>query len=193
MIAIQRALNVRRVCFKLPTRSFKSTRIQATSAHHSHRPVLKRKLFWFFPLAGGLALYLSIPTKSFSSSIFTSPTLIPCPELSLSSPSHPTILSPAEPDQSIAFRIISLLHDNVWETVLTTTRFVYLFILFIPVIISSPMLLVGVPEKKYGWDRWGAVWWYNLLVNRMEAAGPTFVKVRMFYCTYILYPKIVFI
>jgi aarF domain-containing kinase len=56
---------------------------------------------------------------------------------------------------------------------------VYLFILFMPAIISSPMLLVGAPEKKYGGDRWGAVWWYDFLVRKMAAAGPTFIKVGL--------------
>ncbi|PFH54886.1 hypothetical protein AMATHDRAFT_169702 [Amanita thiersii Skay4041] len=45
-----------------------------------------------------------------------------------------------------------------------------------PVIVSTPMLLVGKPEKKYKGDRWGAVWWYSLLVRQMAAAGPTFIK-----------------
>jgi aarF domain-containing kinase len=52
-----------------------------------------------------------------------------------------------------------------------------LFILFLPVIISSPMLLIGVPEKRLKGDRWGALWWYELLVGKMESAGPTFIKV----------------
>jgi aarF domain-containing kinase len=153
-----------------------------TLARHlqlNHTPTsrffFRRKVFWLVPLAGGLTLYLASPTKSFSSNIFTSPTIIPAPKC----PTQPTILSPAEPDKSILARIVSLLRDNIWEPILTATRFVYLFFLFMPVIISSPMLLVGVPEKKYGGDRWGAVWWYNFLVARMETAGPSFIKVRL--------------
>uniref|UniRef100_A0A0W0FAP6 Putative ubiquinone biosynthesis protein PKL1 n=1 Tax=Moniliophthora roreri TaxID=221103 RepID=A0A0W0FAP6_MONRR len=38
------------------------------------------------------------------------------------------------------------------------------------------MLLVGKPRKRYHGDGWGAVWWYDFLVSRMEAAGPTFIK-----------------
>lgn len=63
---------------------------------------------------------------------------------------------------------------RVWEYVLTAKRFIYLCFLFIPVLISSPMILVG---KNLRGDRWGAIWWYGLLVSRMEAAGPTFIKV----------------
>ncbi|PPQ63785.1 hypothetical protein CVT24_004327 [Panaeolus cyanescens] len=38
------------------------------------------------------------------------------------------------------------------------------------------MILVGKPSKRLRGDTWGAVWWYGLLVSRMEAAGPTFIK-----------------
>ena len=126
----------------------------------------KRLLLWLVPFAGGLAFYLS-PTQNaaFSSALFASPTLIPC-----SSPLQPTVYSPAEPDRSIPSRILSLLNGMVWEPILTTGRFVYLLFLFMPVILSSPMLLVGG-------ERWGAIRWYELLVSRMEAAGPTFIKV----------------
>ncbi|KAJ3573045.1 hypothetical protein NP233_g2673 [Leucocoprinus birnbaumii] len=76
----------------------------------------------------------------------------------------------------MASRITQLLRDHIWEPILTAKRFIYLFILFAPVIITSPMLLIGKIEKKLKGDRWGAVWWYGLLVRQMEAAGPTFIK-----------------
>ena len=43
------------------------------------------------------------------------------------------------------------------------------------------MLLVGKPRKRYHGDGWGAIWWYDLLVSRMEAAGPTFIKASHHY------------
>jgi aarF domain-containing kinase len=132
-------------------------------------------------LAGGLTLYLS-PRQNTRSSIFSSPTLIPCPPPTI----NPTILSPFESDLSISARILALLRDNIWEPILTATRFIHLFFIFIPVIVSSPMLLVGKPEKKYRGDKWGAVWWYGFLVRKMEAAGPTFIKVRAYICTALL-------
>ena len=39
------------------------------------------------------------------------------------------------------------------------------------------MLLVGSPAPELQGDRWGAVWWYDLLVLQMERSGPTFIKV----------------
>ncbi|GLB35914.1 putative ABC1 family protein [Lyophyllum shimeji] len=52
------------------------------------------------------------------------------------------------------------------------------------------MLLVGKPEKKYQGDRWGAVWWYGLLVRKMEAAGPTFIKLSQWAASRVdLFPS----
>jgi hypothetical protein len=153
------------------------SRHSAFPAFFTRTPVsrfpLSRKVLWLLPVAGGLTLYLAPTQKCPLPLVLASPTLIPC-----SSPIHPTILSPAEPDQLISSRIIFLLRDNIWEPIFTASRFIYLFILFMPVIVSSPMLLVGVADSMHAGDRWGAIWWYNLLARRMEAAGPTFIKVR---------------
>jgi aarF domain-containing kinase len=152
-----------------------SVRFFATHVPSPRRAIRPRHL-WLIPLAGGLTLYFVPNSNVCSTSIFSSPTLIPC------HPPHrinPTIFSPSESDRSISAKIIALLRDNIWEPLLTAKRFIFLFVLFVPVIVSSPMLLVGKPEKRYRGDKWGAVWWYGLLVRKMEAAGPTFIKVCM--------------
>jgi aarF domain-containing kinase len=87
------------------------------------------------------------------------------------------IESPAEPQRSILSRILSLLNDWFLEPLLITRRFVYLFVVFVPVIATAPMLVLGAPEKRLDGDRWGAVWWYDFLVTQMARAGPTFIKV----------------
>ncbi|XP_006457057.1 hypothetical protein AGABI2DRAFT_146704 [Agaricus bisporus var. bisporus H97] len=79
-------------------------------------------------------------------------------------------------ESSISARVFQLLCDHVWEPILTAKRFIHLFALFVPVIVTSPMLLVGHPEKLLKGDRWGAVWWYRPLVRQMAAAGPTSIK-----------------
>jgi hypothetical protein len=86
--------------------------------------------------------------------------------------SQPALIS-ARPSVPVIMPPLTVV-GRVWEYVLTAKRFIYLLFLFIPVLISSPMLLVG---KSYRADRWGAIWWYGLLVSRMESAGPTFIKV----------------
>lgn len=69
------------------------------------------------------------------------------------------------------------LRNAILEPLVTAGRFAYLFCIFFPVILASPMLLIGSPSPELQGDRWGAVWWYDLLVLRMERAGPTFIKV----------------
>lgn len=139
----------------------------------------RRHALWVIPIAGGLTLYLLPRPKSLFPSVFSSPTLIPCPSPTKPQPQlNPTIFSPSESDKSIVVRVAQLLREHVWEPILTAKRFIYLFVLFVPIIITSPILLIGKPEKHLKGDRWGAVWWYGLLVNQMEAAGPTFIKVR---------------
>jgi aarF domain-containing kinase len=132
-----------------------------------------RAAFAAVPLAAGLALYLVPRETSPIPTILSSPAVIPC----RSSEPALLILSPAEPHRTLLARIKALLKDWIVEPVLTARRFVYLFAVFMPVIISSPMLLVGNPEKRLNGDRWGAAWWYNFLVRQMARAGPTFIKV----------------
>ena len=133
--------------------------------------LLRRHALWVVPLSAGLSLYC-LPKSRPHQDVFSSPSLIPARTL------RPTILSPSEHRLSISARIRHVFRDKIWESILTAGRFVYLFVLFVPVLISSPMLLIGRPQKSLRGDRWGAVWWYGLLVSRMEAAGPTFIKVR---------------
>lgn len=73
----------------------------------------------------------------------------------------------------------------IMEPIGTVLRFLKLVLIFGPVILASPMLLVGTTthrtRRKGGLlvqegERWGAVWWYGFLVRSMEKAGPTFIK-----------------
>ncbi|KAF5352362.1 hypothetical protein D9756_005987 [Leucocoprinus leucothites] len=137
---------------------------------------IPRHALWIIPLAGGVGLYLLPRPKSPFPSIFSSPTLIPCHLPTQPQTLNPTIFSPSESDKTIISRITKLLREHVWEPILTAKRFIYLFVIFVPVIAAAPMLLVGKAEKRLKGDRWGAVWWYGLLVRQMEAAGPTFIK-----------------
>ncbi|RXW19167.1 hypothetical protein EST38_g6693 [Candolleomyces aberdarensis] len=130
------------------------------------------RALWALPVAAGVALVCvnRRPDDNVPSRVFSSPKLIPCRDV------QPLILSPSEVDLDVGSRLRVLLRNKLWEPIFTAGRFVHLFILFFPVILSSPMLLVGQPSKRYRGDRWGAVWWYGFLVRQMEAAGPTFIK-----------------
>ena len=80
--------------------------------------------------------------------------------------------------------VIGFLREYILEPILTFFRFLHLFVLFAPVIVTSPMLLVGKPSTRrrpgkpvaHEEESWGAVWWYAFLVKQMERAGPSFIK-----------------
>ncbi|KAI0347771.1 ABC1-domain-containing protein [Trametopsis cervina] len=150
------------------------SRFYAGQAGTQSRSVL-RKYFWTVPIAGGLLLYLAPHPESVFPALLSSPTIIPCNEDRKPLPEL-TINSPHEPRKSIISALFTIFNDTIWEPILTARRFVHLVILFLPVLLSAPMLLVGEPERALGGDRWGAVWWYGFMTSQMQRAGPTFVK-----------------
>ena len=145
----------------------------------------RRHIVWLFPVVGGVSIYFYSRPHPLLSQPFSSSTLKTCPSDDNDNDESLTlseflILSPSELHLSLSERIYTLFLDHIWEPILTARRFIHLFFLFAPVIISSPMLLVGSPEERLPLqgDRWGAVWWYDYLVAQMDRAGPTFIKVR---------------
>jgi aarF domain-containing kinase len=91
--------------------------------------------------------------------------------------------SPAE--EEVGFSSIRIIKVYILEPISTFFRFLRLAMLFGPVILTAPMLLVGTPaaskRRRAGvvvdeGERWGAVWWFGFLVRQMEKAGPTFIK-----------------
>ncbi|KAK4056597.1 hypothetical protein OIO90_002445 [Microbotryomycetes sp. JL221] len=82
-------------------------------------------------------------------------------------------------------RTLRLWSVYVWEPIRTTLRFVHLAVLFLPVLLASPVLLLEYVDqgrdKRRGYrkregERGSTRWWYRLLVHQMERAGPTFIK-----------------
>ena len=65
----------------------------------------------------------------------------------------------------------------VWEPLATGFRFLHLVFIFVPVIISVPVIWFGRRHKDKGNERAGTLWWYAFLVHSMERAGPAFIKV----------------
>lgn len=138
-------------------------------------PGFRRKALWLIPLAGGIGFLLKPQQKSLLPQVFQHDAFIPCnPQTHRP---QPIIYSPYEADQSLLSRVGFFLRNTILEPLVTAGRFAYLFCLFFPVILASPMLLVGIPTPELQGDRWGAVWWYDFFVMRMERAGPTFIKV----------------
>lgn len=148
----------------------------SSSLHH-----VLRTLALGVPVVGGGLLLLYPNEESPVPAILASLNVIPCPG-DTTSPQRTLLThqmsSPNEDHKSILRRILDFLRDRIWEPFRTGMRFLHLFTLFMPVIITSPMLFVGrLPKNKRG-ERWGAIWWYGFLVAQMQRAGPTFIKVR---------------
>ncbi|CAE6387243.1 unnamed protein product [Rhizoctonia solani] len=129
-------------------------------------------LLWLLvPLGGGILMY-SRETPPSISSILSSPNIIPRG----APPQVIRIDSPYESQTSLLSQLQEFLRSRIWEPIRTGFRFLHLVVIFTPVILTAPMILVGPPEDRYGGDRWGAIWWYGLLVKAMQRAGPTFIK-----------------
>jgi hypothetical protein len=148
---------------------------------YSPRFTTNKRLFWALPFAGALVLYYTPQKQNLLPLIFSSPHLIPLPPPSSQDAEAEAkslmILSPSEASESLSLldRFMRFLRIRFIDPLATAGRFVHLFCIFFPVILSSPMLLVG--ENGSSGDRWGALWWYDQLVSAMQQAGPTFIKV----------------
>jgi hypothetical protein len=94
---------------------------------------------------------------------------------------------------SLLQKILGFLQTKIFSPLRTGLRFLHLVFIFSPVLIASPMLFIGQPEDRYRGERWGAIWWYDLLTRSMQRAGPTFIKVSNKYihscfCHNLIYP-----
>jgi hypothetical protein len=74
-------------------------------------------------------------------------------------------------------KVILWLDRNIYEPIATCFRFLHLFVVFIPVILSTPAIWIG--SQQGNGSRSGQIWWYGFLVKAMERAGPAFIKVCM--------------
>lgn len=72
--------------------------------------------------------------------------------------------------------IVYALDQYFYEPLATTFRFFHLLIIFVPVIVSIPIVWVGPRGKERDNSRIGTVWWFTFLVKSMERAGPAFIK-----------------
>jgi aarF domain-containing kinase len=75
-------------------------------------------------------------------------------------------------------RDIRLLVDSwIIEPIATGLRFAHLLVIFVPVILTIPLVFIGPRSTEWSGERAGTIWWYAFLVRSMERAGPTFIKV----------------
>ncbi|KAG0346712.1 hypothetical protein BG004_001008 [Podila humilis] len=69
-----------------------------------------------------------------------------------------------------------LLEGYIVHPAMTIWRFGALLFIFMPLIATIPAVFIGERQKSKDDERLGTLWWYSLLVRRMEMAGPTFIK-----------------
>lgn len=62
------------------------------------------------------------------------------------------------------------------EPIFTGLRFLHLVVIFVPVIVTVPVIWFGPRQKNRDNERSGTLWWYGFLVQAMEWAGPAFIK-----------------
>ena len=72
--------------------------------------------------------------------------------------------------------IVYVLDRYLYEPAATTFRFFHLVFIFVPVIVTVPIMWLGSRRKDQDNERAGTIWWYGFLVNGMERAGPAFIK-----------------
>ncbi|GAA5955112.1 hypothetical protein JCM3765_003198 [Sporobolomyces pararoseus] len=88
--------------------------------------------------------------------------------------------------KSVIRRFFRMIKEYLLEPISTSLRFVHLAFLFLPVLITAPILALefvddttvvkGKRREKRTRERTTTRWWYRLLVHQMEWAGPTFIK-----------------
>ncbi|KAF7712441.1 ABC1 family protein, mitochondrial [Penicillium ucsense] len=64
----------------------------------------------------------------------------------------------------------------VYDPIATGFRFLHLAIIFVPVVVTVPIIWVGSRIEGGTNAQTGTLWWYRFLVKAMERAGPAFIK-----------------
>lgn len=82
-------------------------------------------------------------------------------------------------NKSLLKRIYLFIDGWIIEPVATGFRFLHLVFIFVPVIVTIPVIFLGARKKERDNERSGSLWWYGFLVKSMERAGAAFIKVRM--------------
>ncbi|KAJ5708060.1 hypothetical protein N7488_007861 [Penicillium malachiteum] len=74
--------------------------------------------------------------------------------------------------ESLSVAFYCYIHDPI----ATGLRFLHLFVIFMPVIVTVPAIWLGRTIGNKNGARSGTLWWYRFLVKAMERAGPAFIK-----------------
>ncbi|KAI9746676.1 MAG: hypothetical protein M1818_000390 [Claussenomyces sp. TS43310] len=72
--------------------------------------------------------------------------------------------------------VVLFLDVYIWEPICTGLRFLHLVCIFVPVLVTVPVIWIGTRDPKRDNERRGTLWWYWFLVRSMERSGATFIK-----------------
>jgi hypothetical protein len=92
---------------------------------------------------------------------------------------HQTVSADARGYTRLRQEICVFLYSYVYEPIATGFRFLHLTVIFLPVLVSVPVVWIGRRNPDRNNQRWGTLWWFDFLVKAMERAGPAFIKVRL--------------
>ncbi|GAA5900292.1 hypothetical protein JCM5296_003031 [Sporobolomyces johnsonii] len=172
--------------------SFPPVRFNHSHSHH-HQHHTQQQFYRLHLRYALLPLFLGVGSSS-SLLLDTSP---PADKLSLKSilqnveqPDSDEFLISAQKRSDdrppgILRRLLRLFSEWVLEPISTSARFVHLALLFLPVLVTAPILALELVDEsrdrrkgreKGERTRTTTRWWYRLLVHQMEWAGPTFIK-----------------
>lgn len=79
--------------------------------------------------------------------------------------------------KSLRKGIWKFLDTWIIEPIATGFRLLHLIFIFVPVIVTVPVIWFGQRQPEKDNERSGTLWWYAFLVNGMERAGAAFIKV----------------
>jgi aarF domain-containing kinase len=82
-----------------------------------------------------------------------------------------------EKSKKVRRGIYFFIEDYIIEPLATGLRFLHLVIIFVPVIVTIPVIWLGKRHADRSDERSGTLWWYGFLVGSMERAGAAFIKV----------------
>lgn len=92
----------------------------------------------------------------------------------------------------VGSRGLSRLYHSLWvcwyyyvyDPIATGFRFLHLAVIFMPVVVTVPVIWMGRRVGGNSNAQSGTLWWYRFLVKAMERAGPAFIKVKQSSTTY---------
>ena len=74
------------------------------------------------------------------------------------------------------WQVVHILDCYVYEPLAVGLRFLHLVAIFVPVVVTVPVVWLGSRRRDRENERSGTLWWYRFLVRSMERAGPAFIK-----------------